>query len=321
MTKKLTENIKFRPVTGKNALTASAASDLYVDGLNQGDIDKMLASIAVSGEGVLEQRQAFAAAMVEPIMQIIPYISLYDRFFMQVNYQYGEDNALPVEDNLVLVAYNSHPQTGVFYTKPGYQFTRPSFSTWTTGTKIPWNLMRVAGWNVLARQTNYLTWEMTKKRDAAALTVLEAAVPASHLLNVTGGVTKASVDQVIRSSNQIGYPVKTAVINPARLMEMQSWTWGGTGFFIPEAVAQQLVDNLYYGNYGGVSWFANPNAPTNAILFGGDPSMIGWHQTRGTPRNDSDVDITNGVDLYTIRDSEHAWYVQSGLSLWKLQIS
>lgn len=320
MSKKLVQEIKLRPTLGGNALSAGAESQLYVDGLTTPEVDKMLASIAGNGAGVLEQRQAFAAAVVEPIMQIIPYVELYSRFFMPVTYQYGEDNALPVEDNLVLVAYSSHPQTGVFYTKPGYQFTRPNFQTFTTGAKIPWNLMNVAGWNVLARQMNYLTWEMAKKRDAAAKVVLDAAIPATHQMTVTNGVTKTSVDNIIRGSNQIGFPVRQALINPSRLMEMQSWTWT-SGVLMNEDLSKQLVNNLYYGNYGGLNWYAHPNVPVNTIYFAGDPSQIGWHQMRGTPRNDSAVDITNGVDLYTMRDAEHSWYIQNTLSLWTLTVN
>lgn len=320
MTNKLVENIKMRPTNGKNALTAGAESQLYVDGLTTPEIDKMLASIAGSGDGVQAQRQQFAAAMVEPIMQIIPYVELYSRFFMPVQYQYGEDNALPVEDNLVLVAYSSHPQTGVFYTKPGYQFTRPTFQTWTTGAKIPWNLMQVAGWNVLSRQMNYLAWEMAKKRDTAAKVVLDAAIPASHKLTATGALSKSGVDEVIRRSNQIGFPVRQALINPSRLMEMQSWTWT-SGVLFDQDLSKQLITNLYYGNYGGLDWYAHPNVPVGTVYFAGSPDQIGWHQMRGTPRNDSAVDITNGVDLYTFRDQEHSWYVQSGLSLYSITIA
>ena len=94
MSKKLVQEIKLRPTLGGNALSAGAESQLYVDGLTTPEVDKMLASIAGNGAGVLEQRQAFAAAVVEPIMQIIPYVELYSRFFMPVTYQYGEDNAL-----------------------------------------------------------------------------------------------------------------------------------------------------------------------------------------------------------------------------------
>lgn len=323
MENKVFKQIRIRPVHGERArMVAAYESDLYVDGLDTRTVDKMLSDIAVAGgANVLEARQGFAAAVVEPIQQIIPYVEMYARFFQNVHYDYGEDNKLPVEDGLVAVAYASHPQTGIEYVRPGYKFTRPTFSTWTTGVKVNWNMMAHAGWNVLARQMNIAAWEMAKKRDAAAKAVIDSAMLSSHQLSVSGSLTKAAVDEVIRRSNQIGFPVKFAVINPGRLMEMQGWTWGGTGFFIPQGVAQELVDNLYYGNYGGVKWYAHPYASNTRVYFGGDPAQIGWHQEMGSPRNDSAIDIDLGIDKYALRDSYHAWYVGSALSLWHIDIT
>jgi len=324
MTEKVFNYLKARPVTGRNAMTAGKNEiDWYFGegGPSAQTVDQLLAMASGNTRDALAARAEVAAAVVEPIMQIIPYVELYDRFFMQVQYQYGEDNALPLENRLTSVAYASHPNTGVEYVTPGFLFVRPTFSTWTTGTKIPWNLMQRAGWNVLSRQMNYLAWEMARKRDAAAKAVIDAAIPSTHKMTSTNGLVKSAVDNVIRGSNQIGFPVKIGLINPSRLMEMQSWTWGGTGFFLPPDVAHDLVDNLYYGQYGGVKWFAHPNVPVNTVYFGGAPEQIGWHQTMGTPRNDSAVDITLGSDLYTLRDADHAWYAASGLSLWSITIN
>jgi len=322
MTKTVLNSIKLRPTVGANVMSASEESDLYVDGMDIQTVDSMLASIAGGGGAdLVAARQGFAAAMLEPIMQIVPYVTLYDRFFMNQTIDLGADNAIPVEDHLVSVAYSSHPQTGIQYVTPGYLFTRPSFSTYTTGVKMPWNLMGHAGWNVLSRQMNYAVWEMAKKRDAAAKTVLDAAIPTSHKLTVTGGWTKASVDEVIKRSNQIGFPVKQVVINPGVLMQMQSWTWGGTGFFISPEKSNEIIDNLYLGNYGGLKWFASPYASTSTIYFGGDPTQIGYHQTKGTPRNDSAVDIDLGIDKYTLRDAYHSYYVQATLSLWTIALA
>jgi hypothetical protein len=319
--KTVLQSIKAQPIVGANVMAASNELPLITEGYDVATVDQLLARLVGTSADLKAERTAFAAAAVEPVMQIVPYVEMYNRFFMQVSYQQGEDNALPVEDQLSAVAYSSHPQTGIQYVKPGYLFTRPTFSTFTTGIKMPWSTMAKAGWNVLARQMNYAAWEMAKKRDAAAKTVIDAAVPTSHKLTVTGSLTKTSVDQVIRQSNQIGFPVKFAVINPGRLMEMQSWTWGATGFFIPQGVAQQLVDNLYYGNYGGVQWYAHPYASVNTVYLSGDASFLGWHQTKGTPRNDSAIDIDLGVDKYSFRDAEHAWYIQSGLPLWTITIA
>lgn len=319
--KYLPECIRIKPKVGANVMTAANQFDFFLDGMTVKDADMLLASLSVGGAAVEQERARFIAALMEPILQFVPYETLYDRFFMTVQIEQGSDNVVPVEDHLVSVSYSSHPQTGVFFVRPGYLFNRPTFSTWTSGIEIPWQLMAKAGWNVLQRQMNYALWDLAKQRDAAAKTVIDAAVPTSHKLTVTGGTTKASVDQVIRSSNQIGFPVKMALINPGRLMEMQSWTWGGTGFFIPPERAQELLDNLFISTYGNLKWYASPYAPTDTVYFAGDPTQIGWHQVKGTPRTDSQINIKKGIDEYSIRDAEHAYYAQSGLTLWTLAIA
>jgi hypothetical protein len=315
--KTVLNSIKVKSQVGANAMTASRESfdDLYVDGIERTTVDQLLAQLAANGPTTLEARQQFAAAVVEPIQQIIPYVELYGRFFQNVGIDYLENTLIPVED-IVNIAYSSHPRTEIAYNEQGYYFATTTYQTWTTGVRIPWNLAAKAGWNVLARQMNYVRWEMARKRDAAAKVVVDAAVPTAHKLSSTGTISKAGVDEVLRKSAQIGFPVTQALINPGLLMEMQGWTW--TMPNIPVDVAQQLIDNGYYGNYGGIKWFVNPNASTSVVYFAGDPAQIGWHFTRGTGRNDSAIDVDRGEDRYALRDAEHAWYVGSGLSLWQI---
>lgn len=322
MDKKLAELIRYTPATGANALNASQDNPAnWSVGEYTGEVDALLASLASGSPDVLAARQQFGAAIAEPIMQIVPYVEQFDRFFMQQTIGDLEDNLIAVED-LTNVAYSSHPRAEIFYNEPGYYFVRPTFSTFQTGYKIAWPVLRKAGWNILARQMNYVAWELARKRDAAAKVVIDAAIPTAHKLTVSGDVlNKAGVDEIIRKSNQIGFPVRSALINPGRLMQMQQWTWGSTGMFLPQGVAQQLVDNLFYGNYGGVNWYAHPYAPADTVYFFGDPSQIGWHQRKGSPRTDSFVDITRGEDQYAMRDAEHAWYVQAGISLWTITVS
>ena len=317
----LTKCIKLRPTFGTNVMTAERNSQFDLDGFDTAQVDTMLASLAVGGESFVAERQRFAAALMEPIMQMVPYLSIYDRFFMPVTITQGEDNAIPVEDQLLGVGWASHPQTGVAYVRPGYLYTRPDFTTWSSGLEIPWNLMAKAGWNVLQRQMNYTMWDLAKKRDAVAKAVIDAAVPASHQTTVATTLTKAAVDAILISSAQIGFPVKQAVINPGILMSMQGWTWGGTGFFIPPERAQELLDNLFISTYGNLKWYASPYVPVDKVYFAGDSNQVGWHQTKGTPRKDSDVDITKGIDLHTLREAEHSYYVGTGLSLWTISIT
>lgn len=326
---KLLENLKaitkFTPYHGANALQATAetlqVANPVWDGQDYtGEVDALLAQLATGSADVLAARQQFGAAIAEPIQYMIPYVEQYDRFFMQQTIGDLEDNLISVED-ITNSAYQSHPRSEIIFNEPGYSFTRPSWSTFQYGFKISWNTMRFAGWNVLARQMNTAAWELAKKRDAAAKVVLDAAVPTGHKLTVTGEITKTSVDEVIRRSNQIGWPVKFAVINPGRLMAMQTWTWGGTGFQLPEGVAQQLVDNLFYANYGQLRWYAHPYAPYTRVYFGTDPSQVGWHQQKSSPRNDTQVDLIQGEDQYMYRDSYHSWYIPDGLGLWWVDIA
>ena len=323
MTTKLSElTYKFNPLFGAQALQASDESlqigaPLFDGADYTSEIDVLLASLATGSPDVMAQRQGFGAAIAEPIQQIVPYVEQYDRFFMQQTIGDLEDNLISIED-LTNVAYQSHPRAEILYSEAGYRFTRPTFSTFQTGFKIAWPTLRKAGWNVLARKMNYVAWELAKKRDTAAKAVVDAAVPTNHKLSVSGGLSKASVDEVIRRSAQIGFPVKFAVINPGRLMEMQGWNWVMP--HIPDGVSQQLIDNLYYANYAGVSWYAHPYAQMNTVYLAGDPSQIGWHQRKGSPRTDTFVEITQGEDQYAYRDAEHAWHIQSGLALWTVTI-
>lgn len=313
-----------RPVARKGGNPVEASDSTFgfdpAENINAQELDQLVKSLTGNGPDVVAARNGFLAAAVEPIFQIIPYVEVYDRFFMQMGLDPLADNRLPLED-LVGIAYSSHPQAGIFYSKPGYLWTRPTFSTYQGGTYINWDLVAKAGWNVLARALDYVSWDLARKRDAAAKVVIDAAIPTSHKLTSTGALNKAGVDEVIRKSNQIGFPVKMAIINPGRMMDMATWTWGNTGVFLPFGVTQELLDSLMYSNYGGLRWYASPNVPATDVYFAGDPNTVGWHQTRGTPRQDSAIDIDRGIDKYALRDAEHAWYIPHALSLWHIAIA
>jgi hypothetical protein len=323
MEKFLTNCIKARPRPGNvfNATQGESSIDIYLNDFPQATVDQELARLAAGGMSLQAERNQFVAALMEPILQMVPYETLYDRFFMTVGIEQGEDNIVPVEDNLVSISWASAPQTGVFYVRPLYKFYRPLFTTWTSGLEMPWDLMKKAGWNVLARNMNYAVWDLARKRDAVAKAVIDAIIPVSHSSSVSTTLTKAAVDAVLIASNKTGFPVKQALINPGILMAMQSWTWGGTGFFLSPEKSNELLDNLYVSQYGNIKWFASPYVPTDTVYFATDATQVGWHQVKGTPRNDSAVDITTGVDKYTIREAEHAYYAQTGIGLWKLTIS
>ena len=316
MSKNWTEVIKPKALVGHNALSASQESSFWqVESGSLTKLNALVRQVMLSQDTALRSR--FYAAMTAPIMLIIPYVELYDRFFVSTSFADGEDVLHPSEvvPNIVTEV---HPQSGVVFNQPSYLFSRPNFSMFSSGMKVPWQALSTAGWPILERNMNQIMWEIARKRDAKAKTAIDNAIPVGHILSHTGGVVKSSIDYIIKESNKIGFPVTQAVINPGRLMEMQSWTW--TMPNIPEAVATALVQNLYYGQYGGVNWFVNPNASSTQIYFGGDPTSIGWHDMKGSARTDRDMNIETGEDLVAIRDPLHAWTVENALPLWRLDI-
>lgn len=297
---------------GGNKVDGSAFTDR--------NADELLADMAL--HATREDRELLAAQIVEPISQVVPYMEMYSPFFMTVTYDDREDNTIPVEDTQVM-AFESHQDGQILYTRPGFSFTRPDFVTWQTGIEIGWKQMGRAGWNILGRAMKRATEALARKRDELAGNVLRAAIPANQEYIVTGGsLTKAGVDTVLKAQAGIGFPVQKALVNPATLMAMSNFTWGATASFVlPPEVASQLLRTLMVSQYGGVQWYTNPFFPTNEVLFAGAPENLGWHQIRGAVNTSSDVNITKGVDLHAIRDAEHAYYVGNAYTLARIRIS
>ena len=285
------------------------------------DVDAFLAQYTHGGESAQMDHALLGAAIVEPIEQVVPYQEIYGPVFFQ-DQPDGEleDNSIPVEDTVSL-AWETHQDGAVHFVRSGFSWTRPDFTTYDTGIEVPWAMLKKAGWNFLARQMRRATEDLARKRDALSKGVLDAAILASHGYNVAGGaLTKASVDAVLGDQASIGFPVQRVTVNPGTLMDMATFTWGGTGFFIPPEEARQLLRTLHIMNYGGAEWYTNPFHPTNVLYFGGAPDQIGWHQTRGEVTNASDVDIRNKVDLHAVLDQEHAYYIGNAYTLSKLTI-
>jgi hypothetical protein len=286
----------------------------------QADVDQLLATLGASGD-VKGDHQLLAAQIVEPIMQVVPYLEMWSStFFMDQTFGDTEDNSIPVED-LPVIAFDSTLDGTIMYTRAGYSFTRPDFRTWDAGVEVSWASLKKAGWNYLARQMNYVAWELARKRDQAAKAVLTASIPSSAQYTVTGGkLTKTSLDTVLKAKAQIGYPVRRVLINSGTIMDMASFTWP-TGLYLPDQEARDIIKNLYIGNYGGADFFINAFAPTDYVYFGGTPDQIGYHQVKGAMSAASDVDISKKVDLHAFYDAEHSWYVGNTWSLASLQIT
>ena len=283
------------------------------------EVDNLLAPLATGGSK--DDHELVAAQITEPIQQVVPFVESYSPvFFEDRGYGEIEDNSIPVED-LPTMAFQTHQDGAVLYTRAGYSFTRPEWTTWDTGIEVPWKMLKKAGWNFLARQMQYATWELARKRDAAAKAVLTAAIPTVYRYTVSGGkLTKTALDAVIKAKSSIGFPVRRVLINSGTIMDMATFTWP-TGLYLPDGEARELIRNLYIGNYGGCDFYINPFVPADYVYFGGMPNEIGYHQTMGAVTAASDVDITNKIDKHAIYDCDHAWYVGNAWTLASLQIT
>ena len=319
-TLKLSDVISFKASTLEDPISRFTITG----GASQGDVDELLARLARSTD--VDEHIAFGRATIPPIELVVPYIEIYNIFLQDVTYGDLEDNALPVEKDVIAMGWETHAAGEVLFTQPGYEFTRPDFTEWDTGIEINWRTMRKAGWPVLERTLRRAAEALARKRDAQKKAAIDTAVEAlaGHTSSVSTTLTKASVDGVVQDAAEIGFPITTALLNPGRFMDMAvntGWTWGSTGFNLPESVGQQLVTKLFYDGYAGITWVLSPHAPTNYVYFGGPKAETGYHQIRGSIMTASDVDIVRKVDLHTIMDAEHAVYIGNSYRLWRLQIT
>ena len=286
-------------------------------------IDKMLREIAyesVAGYDLAEAHRMLAANIVEPIRQSVPYFEMYNRFFQEAMYGPLDDNSIPIED-IPTVVWETHRDGAVAFVRANYRWTRPDFTTFDTGIEVNWTDLQKAGWNYLARQMQYATENLARKRDVKAKAVLDAAVPAAHEHTVSGGsLTRASVKAVLKAAMQIGFPMTQCLANAGTITDMAEWTLP-TGQMVPDGQQSELMTTLKLGNYGGCDFSVNPHASTTVLYFGGPASGIGWQQKRGSLKTASDVDIRRKIDIHAIYDQDHAWYVGNGYNLRTLTIT
>lgn len=324
---KLSQQIGFDFSAGQYVVGSHTADGKQVDAAllasrnTEEQVDAFLAGLARPNATSQADHALLAQTIVEPIEQVIPYQEIYNIFFMEQSYGDLEDNRIPVEDT-VSIAWETHQDGQILYVRSGFSWTRPDFTTFDTGIEVQWNALKKSGWNHVARQMKRATEDLARKRDELARGALIAAIPAANEHIVTGGsLTQASINTVLKAQQQLGFPVAQVLINPARLMDMVGFNWGGTNFRLPESVGLQLMRTLYVTDYGGAKWFTSPFVSMSEVLFSGTPDQIGWHQTRGSVTVSADVDITRGVDKHAIRDKEHAYFVGNANTLARLRIS
>jgi hypothetical protein len=287
-----------------------------------------LAELSTGGlgsAGIYDPKEAhilLAQNVREPIAQAIPYMRWTNQFLALDTYDLLEDNALPT-DNITVMAWQTSAQGQVMFTRPGYAWTRPSVYRYDAGLEMNWDTMRKAGWNILARAMQRTTGELARKVDAAALTVLDTAISGvSHATSVSGGgLTKASVDSVIKQAADIGYPVMVAVVNPGTLADMTGWMGGVFTSGLNEAAISQMLTTLYVANYGGIRWYTNPHQSTTKVYLGGPPEQTGYEQQKGSAEAYSDIDITNKLDKHVMLTPEIGHYVGNAYRLWSITIT
>ena len=326
----LKELIRFDPKAAPDGrFVLGPQEDMMQASMRQSEVDDMLAELSTGGlktAGIYDPKEAhilLAANVTPPIEQALTYYRWTDRFLSVQTYAPGDDNAIALE-NMTVMAWQTSAQGQALFTRPGYRFTRPELTQYDAGIELNWATMKRAGWNVLERAMRRAAGEIARKVDAQAKTVLDTAISGvSHNSSISGGaLTKASVDTVIKSAADIGYPVTVAAINPGTLADMTGWTGGvfTSGIFNQEAVSQMLT-TLYVANYGGVAWFTNSFVSTASVYFGGPGDQVGYEQRVGSMESYSDIDITNKLDKHVILSPEYAFYVSNAYRLWSITIT
>lgn len=318
----LSEVIKFErdPKTQVGNFVVASES-----GLTPADVDQLLKHYGSgTGNDLKAEHSALAAAIVEPILQAVPYKRWTNLFFQPIQYDALEDNRLPVE-YYTTAAWQTGPDSQVNVVRPGFGWTRPDFAEYSTGIEMPWSVVEKSGWNILGRMMQRASEEIARKIDVQAQATLDAAIDAQAGQGsvVSGGLmTKAGVDAIIKASQALGFPMQRAAINSGVVTDMSAWSGGP--FYnaaLPPDATRQILQTLYLGTYGGVEWFASPFVPTNFVYFGGPPNMIGYEQIRGEGKTASDVDIRKRFDYHIIISPEEAFYVGNVLPVRRLRIA
>lgn len=268
-----------------------------------------------------EQRKALVVALQEPIDYAIQYISWTEDFFVRETYGPNEDNALPLENGLQPIAMQTGHLGQITFVEPNFVWTRPEFEQWATGVRFPWKTLERSGWNVSRRMMNRASDALARKIDAAGKVVLDAAIVAAGNTSVDAGgiLLQATVDAIIKAQETIAQPLTTVKINRGDIVDLSSWSSGPLAAGnMPDRVAEELLRNLSFGNYGGMEWIGNSFVPAGSVYMRGLASQIGVHQVRGSMRTDTDTDITRGIDLVAIRTEDHAWYIVGAYFLYRI---
>jgi len=268
-----------------------------------------------------EQAKALVIALQEPIDYALPFVSWTAPFFMGETYGPIEDNILPLEDGLNPVGVQTSHQGQITFVEPNFKWVRPGFEQWSTGVKFPWKTLERAGWNVARRMMNRATDALARLIDTAAKAVIDTAIVAAGNVSVDAGgiLQQATMDAIIKTHATSAQPLVAVHINPGDMVDLSTWSTGPLAAGnMPERVAEEVIRNLSFGNYGGMSWIGNSFIPAGTVYLRGRANQIGVHQVKGTSRTDTDTDIIRGVNLHAVRTADHAWYIVAAYYLHRI---
>jgi len=292
-------------------------------GVEQSDVDELLRQFGKGGD-IKAEHTMFAAAITEPILQAVPYKRWTDKFLQKINLGMMDDQRIPRE-YYISTAWQNGPDAEAFFVRPGFGFTRPTFVEFMTGVEMPWSVMEYSGWNILGRMMERASEEIARKIDLLVQANLDAAVdgqPGQGSVVAGGLMTKASIDAIIKAGNTLGFPVRTALVNSGTQTDMSAWSGGPFyNVSLPPSVTQQILQTLYLGEYGGISFFNSPFVPTTFVYFAGPPNATGYEMTRGSGKTASDVDIRKRIDLHAIWSPPYAIAVENSLNVRRLRIA
>ena len=291
--------------------------------ITEKEVNELLAQVVGrSSNNAQEQRRALVMALAEPIDYAVKYISWTEPFFQREEYGPGEDNAIPLEEGLQPVALKTSHQGQITYVEPNFLWSRPEFEQWSTGVKLPWKTLERAGWNVARRMMNRAADALARSIDGNGRTVIDAAIVAAGNVSVDAGgiLLQATVDAIIKAHEAASQPLVSVSINRGDIVDMSTWATGPLAAGnMPARVAEEVLRNLHFGNYGAMEWVGNSFVPAGYTYLRGLASQIGVHQVRGSMRTDTDTDITRGVDLTAIRTADHAWSIIAAYFLHRIQ--
>lgn len=295
---------------------------LATEEIDERQFNELLAqAVGRTSDDPWEQAKALVIALQEPIDYAVPFVSWTEPFFVRENYGPLADNVMPLEDGLQPVGLKTSHQGQITYTEPNFKWVRPEFEQWSTGVKFPWKTLERAGWNIARRMMNRATDALARLIDAAGQAVIDAAIVAAGNVSVDAGgiLQQATIDAIIKTHATAAQPLVSVHINPGDIVDLATWNTGPLAAGnMPERVAEEVLRNLSFGNYGAMGWVGNSFVPAGYCYLRGRANQIGVHQVKGSPRTDTDTDITRGINLHAIRTADHAWYVVAAYFLHRV---